>query len=193
MFNKKIVVGSISIMLMSSAYAKPPHKPNLVDNGNRWTITAYDDASLVHRQMATQGLCFKFVSNVGSHQRYNWYSDTFPDWNGWASQEGDQIKMYGDYAKDVGHDGINWEIVTEDRPNTKAMGYGHWTEWRENGKFGVTIVFANAKLKRVGNCNKKFEETSTLPLQESAGKKVNDPMSIETSEKTPEALTTSPQ
>ncbi len=189
MFNKKIVIGSISIMLMSSAYAKPPHKPNLVDNGNRWTITAYNDASLVHRQMATQGLCFKFVSNVGSHQRYTWYSDTFPDWNGWASQEGDQIKMYGDYAKDVGHDGINWEIVTEDRPNTKAMGYGHWTEWRENGKFGRTISFANAKLKRVGNCKIKFDDSKVLQVKESD----EAPMGSQIDVKIPEDLTTSPQ
>lgn len=193
MFNKKIVVGSVSLMLISSAFAQPPHKPNLVDNGNRWTITAYDDASLVHRQMATQGLCFKFVSNVGSHQRYTWYSDTFPDWNGWASQEGDQIKMYGDYAKDVGHDGINWEIVTEDRPTNKAIGYGHWTEWRENGKYGLTIVFANAKLTRVGNCNSKFEETSTIELTDSDGRKVENPMGFEINEKTPTDLTASQQ
>jgi hypothetical protein len=193
MFNKKILVGSVSLMLISSAFAQPPHKPNLVDNGNRWTITAYDDASLVHRQMATQGLCFKFDSNVGSHQRYTWYSDTFPDWNGWASQEGDQIKMYGDYAKDVGHDGINWEIVTEDRPNTQAMGYGHWTEWREDGKYGRTIVFANAKFKRVGNCNRKFEETSTIELKDSDGRKVENPMGFDIDEKTPTDLTASQQ
>jgi hypothetical protein len=43
--------------------------------------------------------------------------------------------------------------------DTMKSGSGHWTEWRENGGFGNTIVFANATLQRTGSC-----VVSTLPL-----------------------------
>ena len=158
------VFTSLSILffslLSSVASAQPPYKPDLVTDGNRWTITAYNDASPVHSQWATQGICFIPDGTVGTHQRYTWYSDTFPDWNGRATQEGDQITMHGDYAKDVGHDGMQWDIVTVSPRNEGA---GHWWEWREDGKLGRTIGFANAKLQRVGKCNMTFEESLNLP------------------------------
>lgn len=31
----------------------------------------------------------------GIHQRYEWWSDTFPDWDGIASQEGNEVLMHG--------------------------------------------------------------------------------------------------
>jgi hypothetical protein len=127
--------------------------PDLTRGGNLWSITAYDDASPVHTQMATQGICFEFIGVVGTQNRYRWRSTTYPDWNGIASQEGDQIFMHGDYAKDVGHDGIMWSI------DTLKSGSGHWIEWRENGGFGNTIVFANTTLQRTGSC-----PASTVPL-----------------------------
>lgn len=130
--------------------AGPPHFPDLVREGNRWTITAYDDTSPTQTQLATQGLCFYPAGVQGTHQLYYWVSDTFPDWNGLATQEGDQIFMYGDYAEDVGHDGMQWEIMTNSKTNEGA---GHWHEWRENGKFGNTIGWANARLERVGKCD----------------------------------------
>lgn len=143
------VVAGIALFLSMVAQAVPPHLPDLVKGGNRWLITFYNDSSTVHTQWATQGLCFFKVADVGTHTRYVWYSDTFPDWNGWATQEGDQIFMHGDYAKDVGHDGMEWEIVTS---SYKNEGAGHWKEWRENGSYGNTIGFGNAKFTRVGSC-----------------------------------------
>ena len=142
----------IAALLFASpliAQANPPYYPDLVSAGNRWTITAYDDSSPVHAQWATQGLCFYYAGTHGTQQLYYWVSDTFPDWNGRATQEGDQIFMHGDYAKDVGHDGMQWEVTTVSPRNE---GYGHWKEWRENGKLGLTIGFANAKFTRVGKC-----------------------------------------
>lgn len=127
-----------------------PVLPNVYDGGNRWLITAYEDASITQTQLATQGICFLPYAIVGTHVRGYWYSDTFPDWNGVYSQEGDQVFMHGDYALNVGHDGIMFEIHT-DSPNNE--GGGHWTEWRENNAYGTTIVFANAKLERVGKCS----------------------------------------
>jgi hypothetical protein len=149
----------------ASAYAQiiriPTDQPNLVIGGNRWTITAYNDASPSHDQWATQGICFRFLGTIGTHNRYLWWSDTFPDWNGIASQEGDQVFMHGDYANDVGHDGITWEIVTS---SAKNIGAGHWHEWRENGAFGTTIGFANALLNRVGTCRLTLDEAKLIPL-----------------------------
>ncbi|MEK7323511.1 MAG: hypothetical protein AABZ84_10585 [Pseudomonadota bacterium] len=146
---------------LSGGYVHAAPMPNVYDDGNRWLITAYNDSSPTHAQMATQGICFLPYAVVGTHVRGMWYSDTFPDWNGVYSQEGDQVFMHGDYAMDVGHDGIMFEIETSSRNN---QGGGHWTEWRENGAYGKTIVFANAKLSRVGKCT-SFTPTDALKLQ----------------------------
>ena len=151
-----IATGALALSLLSTtAQASPPHRPDLTTGGNRWTITFYDDSSPAHNRWATQGICFYATSAVGTHQRYVWISDTYPDWNGVATQEGDQIDMHGDFQwpylqqKDGGHDGMSWDIVTNDRAN---QGSGHWHEWVENGSFGNTIGFGNAQLQRVGSC-----------------------------------------
>ena len=142
----------------SLALANPP-TPNVFDGGNRWTITAFNDASMLHSQMATQGICFSAPVMVGTHLRGYWYSDTFPDWNGVYSQEGDQVFLHGDYAKDVGHDAMQLSLTSS------REGDGHWVEWRENGGFGKTIVFANAKVVRVDKCRSLTEdELSTFSV-----------------------------
>ena len=64
-----------------------------------------------------------------------------PDWNGIAPQEGNEVVMHGDYAGDVGHDLVMFNVVTSTPKNIDA---GHWVEWREDGKSGRTIGFANA-------------------------------------------------
>ena len=138
----------------ATANAQPAvPSPELTRGGNLWSITAFDDASPVHGQMATQNICFEFIGVVGTHNRYRWRSTTFPDWNGIASQEGDQVFMHGDYAQNVGHDAMMWSI------DTARTGSGHWTEWRENLRFGSTIVFANATFQRIGTC-----PGTTVPL-----------------------------
>ena len=149
-----VIAFALVLGVSAAAEAVPPHRPDLVTGGNRWTITFYDDSSPAHTQWATQGLCFYFDGVVGTHQRYRWVSDTYPDWNGRATQEGDQVFMHGDFqwpfgVKDGGHDGMAWEIVTRSRRNE---GTGHWKEWVENGAFGWTIGFGNARFERVGKC-----------------------------------------
>lgn len=147
---KSIFSVALAVGLVSTAHALPPYYPDLVSDGNRWTITAYNDASTVHQQWATQGICFYPTGTNGTHQMYYWISDTFPDWNGRAVQEGDQIFMHGDYANDVGHDSMTWEITVASRASD---GHGHWVEWREDQRLGRTIGFVNAALQRVGKCN----------------------------------------
>lgn len=158
-----------------------PYSPNLTKGGNRWTITFYNDRSSTHEQWATQGICFQYINKVGTHMSYKWYSDTFPDWNGWATQEGDQIVMHGDYAGNVGHDGMIWDIVTS---STNNEGAGHWWEWRENADYGKTIGFANAKLERVGYCSSytadegRYEANlMALPL-DGTGRIMESPMGL---------------
>lgn len=154
--NGRFAVG----MLCLSAAAGVNADPNVYAGGNLWSITAYDDSSVAHTQWATQGICFLPPVAVGTHMRGNWYSTTFPDWNGVYSQEGDQVFMHGDYAKDVGHDGIKFEVVTNSPRNIAA---GHWFEWRENGAFGNTIGFTNTKLERIGYC-KPIQTTDLVNL-----------------------------
>ena len=137
----------LALALAAPANAQPVvPSPELTQGGNLWSITAYDDASPAHTQLATQSICFQFVGVVGTQNRYRWRSTTFPNWNGIASQEGDQVFMHGDYDQNVGHDGIKWTI------DTSKTGSGHWTEWRENNAFGTTVVFANTTLQRTGTC-----------------------------------------
>ncbi|MGA1823586.1 MAG: hypothetical protein ACMUIP_02905 [bacterium] len=139
----------------------PMYQPNLISGGNKWIITFFDDSSPTHTQWATQGICFRYTGRAGRHDRYVWWSDTFPDWNGRATQEGDQIIMYGDYARDVGHDGMIWDIVTSSRSNEGA---GHWWEWREDGKYGRVIGFGNAKLIRRGKCECDEDKAMDIDL-----------------------------
>jgi hypothetical protein len=127
--------------------AYPRHHPNVVDDGNRWEITAFLDNRIDHLQLATQGICFQPFAVVGTQIQGVWYSDTFPDWNGQYTQEGDHVQMHGDYARDVGHDGMTFQIHSHDR------GAGHWFEWREDGAFGNTIGFGNMEINRVGKCD----------------------------------------
>jgi hypothetical protein len=155
-----LTVSALTLTFQGSVFADPPHWPDLVEEGNRWTVTAYFDNSPTHTQAATQGICFYPAGVSGTHQLYRWVSDTYPDWNGNATQEGDQIFMYGDYqrpygVKDVGHDSMEWEIVTV---SPKNEGAGHWREWVEDGDFGKTIGFGNAKFKRAGKCRHSTAE-----------------------------------
>jgi len=136
------------LALAPAASAQPGHLPDLVTGGNRWIITFFDDSSPGHTQWASQGLCFVPIASVGTHKRYRWFSDTFPDWNGIASQEGDQITMHGDYDRNRGHDSMSWDIMLKD------AGGGHWVEWRENPGFGNTIGFGNSSFYRIGKCER---------------------------------------
>lgn len=156
------IAAAIAIALGASAQAAPT--PNVVTNGNAWTITFYDDSAPAHTQWATQQICFVATGMVGTQLAGYWYSTSFYDWNGSWRQEGDQVFMTGDYAGDsagnaVGHDGMEWQLVTADK---NAEGFGHWKEWRENGAFGQVIGFGNAKFRRVGSCT--FQPTPGLPL-----------------------------
>ena len=167
-----LVAGSLA----SSAAHAQPFKPDLVSDGNRWTITAFDDEDSTHTQLATQGICFELIGTFGTHERYRWWSDTFPDWNGIATKEGDQVIMHGDYARDVGHDGMQWEITTSSPRN---LGTGHWTEWREDGSFGISIGFGNALFQRVGRCQSSLHEAAFLPLPvDKSGKEMQSPLGV---------------
>lgn len=123
--------------------------PNVVVGGNRWLITFFNDPTPTHTQWATQGLCFLTPVITGTGISGKWYSDTFPNWNGLYFQEGDRVTMTGDYANEVGHDGIEFDIAGV---STASLATGHWKEWREDPGFGFIIGWGNARLVRVGKC-----------------------------------------
>ncbi len=182
---KSLLSVSILSVVSYAAMANPPFYPGLTNEGNRWTITFQDDASPTHAQWATQGICFYDQGNYGTQRRYYWISDTYPDWNGNAVQEGDQVFMYGDFQypwgrPNVGHDGMQWEIFS------LSEGAGHWKEWVENSTVGTTIGFGNAKLVRTGKCTKtgfdtdvqtafRYNQQLELPKDE-AGNVLQSPM-----------------
>lgn len=148
------IVSTLALAASFTAQAQP--RPDVVTNGNAWSITFYNDSAPAHSQWATQNLCFFATGMVGTHLTGYWYSTTFFDWNGTWRQEGDQVFMTGDYAGDVngnavGHDGMEWQLVTVEQ-YYKSEGYGHWKEWREDGGMGTPIGYGNAKFKRNGYC-----------------------------------------
>jgi hypothetical protein len=159
MFYHKGLSGAAMALLLVAGAAYGAPDPNVFRGGNHWLITAFEDATPNHVQLATQGICFQPPAVVGTHIRGTWYSTTFPNWNGTYSQEGDQVFMYGDFGKDAGHDGITFEIVGVTPRNASA---GHWHEWIENGAYGITIGFGNTLLERVGEC--KVLAPGELPL-----------------------------
>jgi hypothetical protein len=153
-FKRKVKIAGLTIFivvfgLVAEAAAQVP-KPNVFDGGNRWLITAFDDSSSVHQQWATQGICFLPYAVSGTHIRGVWYSDTFPNWNGRYSQEGDLVLMHGNWANFMGSDGMFIDLFAGTTP--KDMGGGQWTEWWNFGANGTTVVFGNARLSRVSKC-----------------------------------------
>jgi hypothetical protein len=135
--------------LLRQAAAQVP-RPNVVDGGNRWLITGYFDASPVHQQAATQGICYLPYAVGGTHIAGVWYSDTYPGWRGHYSQEGDLVLMHGNWARFGGSDGMFIDLFAGTSP--RDIGGGQWTEWFNTGAFGTTVAFGNARLTRVGKC-----------------------------------------
>lgn len=125
------------------------HLPDPVKGGNKWKITFYYDLTPQHEQWNSQTLCFYFISSNGTHDQYLWVSDSFPDWNGHANQEGDQVFMEGDYNSDVGHTAMQWELVTFVE---RTLGAGHYQRWHEDGEFGRANTWHNITMERVGKC-----------------------------------------
>ncbi|BFM08849.1 hypothetical protein [Halioxenophilus aromaticivorans] len=160
--NKSLLAATFGLLTTGTAIAGPLYSPDLVSDGNRWEITGYYDNAPGHIQAATQGICFYPDGISGTHQQYIWISDTFPDWNGRAVQEGDQIFMYGDFGEDKGHDSMTWEIVTS---SPKNSGAGHWHEWLEDSNFGVTVGFGNSSFQRVGRCQIKSPDEALKVYQ----------------------------
>ena len=153
-FNKHAVAVAISSLIFSSTVSAQPPKPNVFDGGNKWHITFYNDPTVNHDQWATQEICFLPYAVVGTSIQGSWYSTSFPDWNGRYYQEGDEVKMTGDYAKDVGHDHMTLLHTTYDVPTkVRGMAFKDWTEWREDGAFGNIIGWGNTRVVRVGKCD----------------------------------------
>lgn len=154
----------ISIVLLLSVstavFAYPNHDPNVVKGGNLWTITFHNDDSVGHTQWATQRICFLPFVLPGPGQtqlKGRWYSTSYPNWHGHYRQEGDSVKMVGNFWGGKGNDGITWDIVTSDihtglGVKLRTVGAGHWHEWGDNGRFGPVYGFGNALFQRVGKC-----------------------------------------
>jgi len=178
-FSIRTLAAFVLVATASGALAVPPHAPQLVAGGNLWTITFYDDTNPAHSQWATQRICFFPAGVQGTHQLYGWVSTSYPDWNGRATQEGDQIFMHGDFQwpfgnKDGGHDGMEWQLVTMSPGGEVGavpkgeIGTGHWKEWVENGGLGITIGWGNTLFRRIGRCPfQTFNEAIAVSAQQS--------------------------
>jgi hypothetical protein len=141
-----------ALFVPSEASAQVP-RPNVYDGGNRWLITDFLDSSPNHVQLATQEICFLPYAVVGTSIQGVWFSTSYPDWNGRYYQEGDELKMTGDFWRDTGHDHMTLVHTTVDvAGQIRGMAFKDWTEWVEDGRFGQIVVWANARMVRAGRC-----------------------------------------
>ncbi|WP_440055923.1 hypothetical protein ACSLBF_07175 [Pseudoalteromonas sp. T1lg65] len=171
-----LAVGALSSMSVQAQI----YKPTLTQEGNQWFITFNDDRSSIHARWATQGLCFYFVGMNGTHEVYRWVSNTYPNWNGVAEKEGDQVFMYGDFWNERGHDGMEWELVTQVKDSARLeVGAGHWHEWVENSAFGSLWFFGNAYFERKGYCSISRQ---TASYQKGIGESYDDEIGLQLSE-----------
>ena len=186
---KHIALVTLGSLLFSGVALADPPKPNVFDGGNKWRITFYNDPTGNHDQWATQEICFLPYAVVGTSIQGAWYSTSFPDWNGRYYQEGDEVKMTGDYAKDVGHDHMTLLHTTYDvEGQVRGMAFKDWTEWREDGAFGRIIGWGNAKLQRAGRCKTPGDITSVTDLTASDLRKL-ELQAQEISQSLPDRLT----
>lgn len=152
----------ISLVFSGAVLAHPftPPQPNVFDGGNNWLITYYNDPAPDHRRWATQSICFlpysQFLpaSQNGTGISGVWFSNSFNDWNGRYYQEGDELKMTGDFANNRGHDHMTLQHTTYKGPVQKEpdVAFKDWTEWVEDQRWGRVIGWGNAKLVRRGRC-----------------------------------------
>ena len=173
------VLGLISAQ---AAWAQP--MPNVFTGGNLFTITDHLDTSPVHLTLATQLICFSAPVPNGTHFSGFWFSLSFPDWNGRYTQEGDLVRMHGDFFNDTGHDHMRFNLATMSATDS-AM--GDWDEWIEDGGFGITIVWSNAELNRVGFCP-AFSSASLLRSKEAVGEADQEEDPLDMSRKVPPRL-----
>ena len=172
------------MLVISVGLAASPHLPNLSDGGNEWTITYYNDTSPTHTLQATQTLCFYPAGVVGTHTQYYWVPTTYPDWNGYASQQCDQV-LCAAYSAAIWWQRCRprWyatEVVTN---SPKNLATGHCNKWLEDGRMGDPIAFGKAVFQRIGKCKFKpmgeaFEYGQTLGFTLDANNQALSPMGM---------------
>jgi hypothetical protein len=156
--NYLTIMGMVLFMLVfgfvNATKAQP--QPNVYDNGNRWIVNAYLDCDSRHTFQASQGLCFLPYKRCGSCSSMTgfWYSDTFPDWRGGYMQEGDRLKIHGNWhwanKPFAGSDGAFLDLFAGTSPRDEAA--GEWIEWLNSGVYGTPELYVNVRLTRVGKC-----------------------------------------
>lgn len=169
----------MAIFVLAGEAAAQIPSPNVYNNGNRWIIRGFRDNSPVHAPIGQpHGICFLPYGLSGTNITGLWYSDTFPNWRGRYSQEGDRILMHGNFFNDFGSDGIIIELFAGLTP--RDVGAGHWTEWLNPTNYGITVVYANASLTRVGKCHTPAgvdADTMSQPELEKMGEELSSRVS----------------
>src|SRR5687767_7914606 len=122
---KKISLLIAATLLSTGAYAVAPHLPALDPtvggNGTLYSITKYEDTFTNHAQVVTQNICFQQTGTQGTNTVGLWYSTTYHRWIGQWRQEGDEVKLIGNFWTDRGNDHMEFNLVS-----AANEGYGHW-------------------------------------------------------------------
>jgi hypothetical protein len=150
-----LVIGSL--MISSSVLAATPY-PNLTSGGGKWRITAYNDTTTGHSQLTTHELCFSNYTANGTGVTGNWGALTFSSWDGRYYQEGDKLRMTGDFGSNSGHDHMTCEFISASLVNCI------WDEWLEQAPgYGTIIGWARAKMERIGTCTVPGPSSAAVP------------------------------
>lgn len=149
MFKNKLFIAVSLLAVSSLSYAYPNHDPNVYDNGNLWEVKVYNDSSVSHNPVGSARICFLPYTPLGTHIRGKWYSTTWQNpylWTGYYQQEGDEVKLFGNFSDGKGNDSASFDIVT------RRSGAGHWVQWLDSGWSSPTDLFLNAAWEKVGKC-----------------------------------------
>lgn len=154
-----------NIAPVPTPFPGPSHQPDMVTEGNLWTVTAYRDAFRHTPYRTRQNLCYFYLGKRGTHDLYAWISTSFPNWWGFAEKEGDQIQQLGNFSPAIrtvplerwwevnwrGHTSMQYELVLRGKGRIvpRDVATGHINASIEPG---FERAFANMKMVRTGKC-----------------------------------------
>ena len=161
----------LALLQSSFVEAALPYSPDLVDKGNLWRFTYYNDAGPDHNIVYTELICFDYDVTVGgNHLQYTWFVETDPRISGTASQEGDQITMigdvglgpYGHYYNDIDiSKSHQWQLTSTDEVK-KSSGTGHHQLYLRTD-YGQRSAHMNLVARRQGTCNFTPNDIGSIP------------------------------
>lgn len=99
-----------------------------------WRIKTYDE---------TSNLTWTGTSDICIVAGGTWFGPNFPGWSGYWYQNGNQVRLLGNWNSGAGNDAANLDFINVD------LMTGPWTEWTDNGNH---TYYFKAMMCSLGSC-----------------------------------------